>query len=118
MIISRKIEGGILNVLVGPRPFRKLMEAGAQLPARSCDSGSKAEADSGEKSMNPECNPIRKKGERNVFCPYYNDCLDFVINHAWEGWDCRECRHRSNWAAAPEISLTVNPVVEYYEIII
>ena len=69
-----------------------------------------------EEPMNPECKPIRKKGDRNVFCPYYRDCLDFVIEKTWQDWDCRDCRHHSNWGAAPEISLSINHSIAYYEI--
>jgi hypothetical protein len=68
--------------------------------------------------MNPECKPIQKKGDRNVFCPFYGDCLDFVIEKAWETWDCRDCCHYSNLGAAPELSRNINHAIAFYEIMI
>jgi hypothetical protein len=38
--------------------------------------------------------PIRKKGEKNVFCPYYKDCLNHAAKLHWENWDCSECPHK------------------------
>jgi len=36
---------------------------------------------------------IRKNGEKNVFCPYYKDCLNHAAKLRWENWDCSECPH-------------------------
>ena len=44
--------------------------------------------------MKQERNRIHKKGDRNVFCPYYGDWLDYLIKQSWKGWDCCGCRHR------------------------
>lgn len=45
--------------------------------------------------MEPKAKPIRKRGERNIYCPFYSDCLDYVVNHLWQSWSCSECPHRS-----------------------
>jgi hypothetical protein len=60
-------------------------------------------------------NPIPDKGSRNVFCPYYSDCLDEVIKMGWMYWHCHLCGERFNQAARPELALTVNHAVAYYE---
>jgi hypothetical protein len=39
-------------------------------------------------------NPKNKDGERNIYCPFYRDCLDLVIKKSWEYWACSNCRHR------------------------
>ena len=44
--------------------------------------------------MRPTPNPIHKSGTRNVFCPYYDECLDHAIKHRWKYWKCSECPHK------------------------
>jgi hypothetical protein len=63
----------------------------------------------------PKPNPTPDQGSRNVFCPYYSECLDSVIKRAWMSWHCRLCGERFNQAARPELALTVNHSVAYYE---
>ncbi len=31
---------------------------------------------------------------RNVFCPYYNSCLDNAVRKNLPGWDCTSCAHK------------------------
>lgn len=44
--------------------------------------------------MATNSNPVRKSGMRNIFCPYYNKCLDFSAKRNWQSWDCSQCIHR------------------------
>jgi hypothetical protein len=44
--------------------------------------------------MDPEAQPTPIKGERNIHCPHYSDCLDYAVNHFWQSWSCSECPHR------------------------
>jgi hypothetical protein len=44
--------------------------------------------------MYRSCNPTPKPGERNVFCPYYNQCLDRAVEEAWKTWHCSRCSHK------------------------
>jgi len=39
--------------------------------------------------------PVQRPGERNLRCPYYNDCLDHAAKSFWEYFTCSECAHRS-----------------------
>jgi hypothetical protein len=41
--------------------------------------------------MSPHTNPICEKGEKNVFCPYYGDCLNLASKQYWHYWSCRKC---------------------------
>jgi len=61
-------------------------------------------------------NPVPEQGSRNVFCPYYSDCLDRVIKAGWMAWHCRLCGQRFNQAARPELVLSTDHSVEYYEL--
>ncbi len=45
--------------------------------------------------MARKANPIHQKGERNIWCPYYGRCLDQVLSHAWETWNCSRCSNRT-----------------------
>lgn len=45
--------------------------------------------------MDPEAQPTPIKGERNIHCPHYNDCLDYVVNHFWRSWSCSECPYET-----------------------
>jgi len=42
--------------------------------------------------QNPK--PIHKNGEKNVFCPYYKNCLNHAATLRWENWDCSKCPHK------------------------
>lgn len=61
-------------------------------------------------------NPSPRRGRRNVFCPSYSECLDNAIGEGWTHWNCSRCEQRFNREAEPEISLSVNHHVAYYEI--
>ena len=63
--------------------------------------------------MNTERNPLYRKGNRNVFCSFYSDCLDDAIKGSWEHWDCDDCRYKSNHENTPWVFLTVTDSIEY-----
>ncbi|MBW1739646.1 MAG: hypothetical protein JRJ42_00765 [Deltaproteobacteria bacterium] len=44
--------------------------------------------------MKSRPNPIHKSGTRNVFCPYYEKCLDHAVERRWRYWKCSECPHK------------------------
>ncbi|MGM0384177.1 MAG: hypothetical protein ACQEQO_11885 [Thermodesulfobacteriota bacterium] len=44
--------------------------------------------------MGPKALPTPKKGERNIYCPFYSDCLDHAIKHFWRYWSCPQCPYR------------------------
>lgn len=65
--------------------------------------------------MNQECRPTNKAGERNVLCPYYNDCLDHAIARSWKGWDCSSCEHKMNQQTITDFPLTSGDSFPQYD---
>ena len=63
--------------------------------------------------MDKACKPLKRRGERNVFCPLYNHCLDHAIKESWEYWTCRDCRHKLDQGARPEMGLMASDSIEY-----
>jgi hypothetical protein len=61
-------------------------------------------------------NPTPRRGERNIFCPFYSGCLDTAIIKQWPYWTCVHCEHRVNQAAEPEIPLYVSHGIAYYNL--
>jgi hypothetical protein len=61
-------------------------------------------------------NPAPKRGKRNIFCPFYSDCLNTAIRKRWSHWNCMKCGERTNRQAEPEIPLNVNYSIAYYEL--
>jgi len=47
-----------------------------------------------EVAMKLNSNPLHKRGNRNIFCPYYEACLDHAVEQRWRYWNCSECRHK------------------------
>ena len=39
-------------------------------------------------------NPIQAKGYRNVFCPFYRNCLDYASKRHWEYLTCSHCTYK------------------------
>lgn len=59
-------------------------------------------------------NPVFKKGERNLFCPHYCECLDFAIMKSWEYWACFDCRHKMDIQILDEYPATNSETVLYH----
>ena len=38
--------------------------------------------------------PVCQSGSKNVFCPYYERCLDYAAERNWGYWNCSVCPHR------------------------
>lgn len=45
--------------------------------------------------MHPKALPRPIKGERNIYCPFYSDCLDYAISNCWRYWNCSQCPHKT-----------------------
>jgi len=63
--------------------------------------------------MNTERNPVQRRGNRNVFCPLYRECLDDAIKGSWQDWDCDDCPHKLNHKNEPDPLLSVARSIEY-----
>jgi hypothetical protein len=66
--------------------------------------------------MNQECSPMNKTGNRNVLCPHYNDCLDYIVARSWKDWDCSDCRNKMNQESITDFPLTCDDSLPHYEI--
>lgn len=58
--------------------------------------------------------PSHKKGERNIFCPHYCNCLDIAIKKSWDYWACMECRFKENKQYMDEYPYTNSDTVLYH----
>jgi two-component system, cell cycle response regulator CpdR len=67
----------------------------------------------GSSVMNTERNPVWRRGNRNVFCPLYRECLDDAIKGSWPNWDCDDCPHKLNHKNEPDPLLAVTRSIEY-----
>jgi hypothetical protein len=59
-------------------------------------------------------NPSHKNGVRNVFCPYYRECLDYAITKTWDYWACLECRFVGSRQFTEELIITNRESDLYY----
>jgi hypothetical protein len=66
--------------------------------------------------MQPHSNPLHVQGEKNVFCPYYGECLDYACENNWEYWACLDCEHRRKSAAVRVILLPPQAYDSYYSL--
>jgi hypothetical protein len=60
--------------------------------------------------------PGSKQGKRNIFCPFYSQCLDFAIQQQWLSWNCRNCEHMLNESAKADILAGREDSIPYYEV--
>lgn len=65
--------------------------------------------------MDPKAKPIRKRGERNIYCPFYSDCLDYVVKHFWQYWSCSNCPYKEILSIT-ECEYNVNNTDSYYDL--
>lgn len=68
----------------------------------------------GRSAMNTGRNPVRRQGNRNVFCLFYRECLDDAIKRSWQDWDCGDCPQKLNHANEPDPLLAVTRSIEYW----
>ncbi len=66
--------------------------------------------------MEPKANPIPKRGERNICCPYYNDCLDYSVKGAWQSWNCAQCPHKLMRQSITEYECEINDPEPNYDL--
>jgi len=66
--------------------------------------------------MGKDKNPVHNKGYRNVFCPYYRNCLDHASKHYWECWTCLDCRHKQEQKTPIDVMLSPKGADPYYSV--
>jgi len=64
--------------------------------------------------MNHNGNPVHTKGDKNVFCPYYDNCLDHAVELHWEYWTCLHCQHKQKETFVQDALLLTKDADPYY----
>ena len=60
--------------------------------------------------------PVKSKGFRNVFCPFYRKCLDHASKRHWERWSCFYCRHKNLHESIANETVSPTSTDPYYSI--
>jgi len=60
--------------------------------------------------------PVQSRGYRNVFCPYYINCLDHASKKHWEYWSCFHCRHKHLQESIADEPVSPTNTDTYYSI--
>ena len=66
--------------------------------------------------MDQKAMPKPKPGERNIYCHYYGDCLDYAVSHGWQSWKCSGCQYKMARQAISQRDYVLNNAVAYYEL--
>lgn len=66
--------------------------------------------------MDNACKPLQRRGERNIFCSFYKDCLDYAVKESWSCWDCSDCCHKFDQGATPQLELSIGGAIENYDL--
>lgn len=66
--------------------------------------------------MDQNPNPIRQNGKRNIFCPYYGDCLDHAAKLHWEAWACFDCHHKMMKESGIQAPFSSGDTTPYYTV--
>ncbi len=67
-------------------------------------------------AMDHDQNPVHTKGGRNVFCPYYRNCLDYAVELKWEYWACLDCQHEKEAMFLTDVLLSPVDTDPYYSV--
>jgi len=67
-------------------------------------------------TMDNNQNPVHTKGDRNVFCPYYRNCLDYAVELQWEYWACLDCQHTQKEMLVTDVLLLPVDTDPYYSL--
>ena len=63
-----------------------------------------------------KCRPtISNEGGRNIFCGYYNDCLDYAIKKSWDSWNCAKCKMKNKVSPQEARIPMYSEDIAYYE---
>jgi hypothetical protein len=113
--VRKQTKGGtIYSVIFKPFEiidFEKTVRGALEL--KKAESPIVSQSNRGSSATNTERNPVRRQGSRNIFCPFYKECLDDAIKGSWQDWDCGDCPHKLNHKNEPDPLLAVTQWVEY-----
>ena len=46
-------------------------------------------------TMKPRPKAALRSHKKNIYCPFYRNCLDHAAKRHWKSWDCSRCPHKS-----------------------
>ena len=64
--------------------------------------------------MNHNENPVHTRGDKNVFCPYYDNCLNHAVKLHWQRWSCMHCEHKQKQTFVQDALLLAKDPDPYY----
>lgn len=62
-----------------------------------------------EALVEPKPNPVNRTGDRNLYCPYYEGCLDHAVESRWQYWNCSECSHKQRQQSISGVQTAHDP---------
>lgn len=66
--------------------------------------------------MKQNQNPVFTRGQRNIFCPYYKNCLDHAAKSHWDYWSCYTCHHKLEKTSFATNLLAESASMPYYNL--
>jgi hypothetical protein len=66
------------------------------------------------KRMYQKPNPIPKRGNRNLYCSHYRDCLNQAVRHQWDSFACIECHLELTPGIESERLMTSGDTTPYF----
>jgi len=55
--------------------------------------------------MQPKPNPVNDTGEKNIYCPYYDFCLNHAAHNLWNAWKCSDCAYKTEKKAFSNLQI-------------
>lgn len=66
--------------------------------------------------MSPGANPVCGHGKRNIYCEFYDSCLDFAVKNLWQKMSCESCPYRTNRNGVSDFEYTIDGDMPYYRL--
>ena len=60
--------------------------------------------------------PVHKSGNRNMYCPHYDKCLDHAVERRWKYWSCSGCPYEVTQQLRQSEIPTVHDTDVYYHV--
>ena len=66
--------------------------------------------------MHEDAKPLCRHGERNIYCEFYEACLDFAVKKLWQKMSCESCLHKTNRNGFSSFEYTIDGDMPYYQV--
>jgi len=68
------------------------------------------------KEMYQKPNPIPKRGNRNLYCSHYRECLNQAVSLGWNSFACIECYLELTPGIKPKPSMASGDTTPYFRL--